>query len=76
MIRALHQSQPPGAPALHCRLLLFPNCLFCLLTAPLLFRSPTSYEDVFRMASYHSGFTPAHELVGFEPQPFPVMPLG
>ncbi len=75
MIRALQQAQPTSDPARRCRLLPIPNRLFFLLTAPLLLRSPKAFEAVLRMGANLSGFTPAHELLDCEPQPFPVLPL-
>jgi hypothetical protein len=37
--------------------------------------SPKAFEAVLRMGANLSGFTPAHQLLGREPQPFPVLPL-
>ena len=75
MIRALQQAQPAGDPARRCRLLPIPNRLFFSIAAPLLLRSPKAFEAVLRMGANLSGFTPAHQLLGREPQPFPVLPL-
>ena len=75
MVRALQQAQPAGDPARSCRLLPIPNRLFFSLAAPLLLRSPKAFEAVLRMGANLSGFTPAHQLLGREPQPFPVLPL-
>ncbi len=75
MIRALQEAQPAGDPARRCRLLPIPNRLFFALAAPLLLRSPKAFEAVLRMGANLSGFTPAHQLLGREPQPFPVLPL-
>ncbi|MBD2422494.1 hypothetical protein [Cyanobium sp. FACHB-13342] len=75
MIKALQQCQPPGDPARHCHLLPIPNRLFFSLAAPLLLRSPKAFEAVLRIGANLSGFTPAHQLLGREPQPFPVLPL-
>ncbi len=75
MISALKQAQPPGDPARGCRLLSIPNRLFFLFAAPLLLRSPKSFEAVLRMGANLSGFTPANQLLGSEPQSFPVLPL-
>ena len=75
MISALQQAQPVGDPARRCRLLPIPNRLFFALAAPLLLRSPKAFEAVLRMGANLSGFTPAHQLLGREPQPFPVLPL-
>lgn len=75
MIRALQHAQPSGDPSRRCRLLSIPNRLFFLLAAPLLLRSPKSFEAVLRMGANLSGFTPAHQLLGCEAQPFPVQPL-
>jgi hypothetical protein len=76
MIRALQQAQPAGDPAHRCRLLSIPNRLFFSLAAPLLLRSPKAFEAVLRMGANLSGFTPAYQLLGREPQSFPVLPLG
>ena len=75
MISALQQAQPADDPARRCRLLLIPNRLFFFFAAPLLLRSPKAFEAVLRMGANLSGFTPAHQLLGCEPQPFPVLPL-
>jgi len=75
MIRALQQAHPADDPARRCRLLPIPNRLFFSLAAPLLLRSPKAFEAVLRMGANLSGFTPAHQLLGREPQPFPVLPL-
>jgi len=75
MISALQQAQPADDPARRCRLLPIPNSIFFSLAAPLLLRSPKSFEAVLRMGANLSGFTPAHQLLGREPQPFPVLPL-
>ncbi len=75
MVSALQQAQPPGDPARRCRLLRIPNPLFFALASPLLLRSPKAFEAVLRMGANLSGFTPAHQLLGSTPQPFPVLPL-
>ncbi len=75
MIRALQQSLPQCDAARGCHLLPIPNRLFFLLASPLLLRSPKAFEAVLRMSVDLSGFTPAHQLLGETPQPFPVMPL-
>jgi len=75
MISALQQAQPLGDPARRCRLLPIPNRLFFLLAAPLLLLSPKAFEALLRMGANMSGFTSAHQLLGSEPQPFPVLPL-
>ncbi|WP_186517642.1 hypothetical protein [Synechococcus sp. PROS-9-1] len=75
MISRLQKAQLSGDPARRCRLLPIPNRLFFLLLAPLLLRSPKAFEAVLRMGANLSGFTPAHQLLGRAPQPFPVLPL-
>ena len=75
LISALQHAQPADDPARRCRLLPIPNRLFFSLAAPLLLRSPKAFEAVLRMGANLSGFTPAHQLLGREPQPFPVLPL-
>lgn len=75
MVRALQEAQPVGDPARRCRLLLIPSRLFFFLAAPLLLFSPKAFEAVLRMGANLSGFTPAHQLLGREPQPFPVVSL-
>lgn len=75
MICALQHAQPADDPARRCRLLPIPNRLFFSLASPLLLRSPKAFEAVLRMGANLSGFTPAHQLLGREPQPFPVLPL-
>ena len=75
MISALQQAQPADDPARRCHLLPIPNRLFFFLAAPLLLLSPKAFEAVLRMSANLSGFTPAHQVLGCEPQPFPVLPL-
>lgn len=75
MIRALQQAQEPSDPARRCHLLHIPKSLFFLLASPLLLRSPKAFEAVLRMGADLSGFTPAHQLLDSDPQPFPVLPL-
>ena len=75
MISALQQAQPAGDPARCCRLLSIPNRVFHSLSSPLLLSSPKAFEAVLRMSANLSGFTPAHQVLGCEPQPFPVLPL-
>ena len=75
MISTLQQAQPPGDAARRCRLLPLPNRLFFSLATPLLLRSPKAFEAVLRMGANLSGFPPAHQLLGREPQPFPVLLL-
>ena len=75
MLAALQQAQPAGDAAHRCQLLPIPNRLFFSLASPLLLRSPKAFEAVLRMGADLSGFTPAHQLLGREPQPFPILPL-
>ena len=75
MISALQHAQPVDDPARRFRLLPIPNRLYFSLVAPLLPRSPKDFEAVLRISSNLTGFTPAHQLLGREPQPFPVLPL-
>lgn len=75
MIRAVQQAQPPGDPAHRCCLLPIPNRLFFALASLLLLRSPKAFEAVLRIGANLSDFTPAYQLLGSEPQPFPVLPL-
>lgn len=75
MLEALQRAQPKGDRARHCRLLPIPNRLFFFLAAPLLLRSPKSFEAVLRMGIDLSGFIPAHQVIGGPPEPFPLLPL-
>ena len=75
MIIAIQQSQSSGDPARRCRLLSIPNRLFFLLAAPLLLRSPKTFEAVLRIGANLSGFTPANQLLKSEFKPFPLLPL-
>lgn len=75
MIRALQNAQAASDPAHRCRLLPVPNRLFFSLAAPMLLRSPKAFEAVLRMGANLAGFTPAHQILGTDPQPFPVLPL-
>lgn len=72
MLAALQQAQPPGDPARRCHLLPIPNRLFFLLAAPLLLRSPKTFEAVLRMGADLAGFTPAHQLLRQPSEPFPL----
>ena len=75
MIRFLQQAQPSGDPARSCSLLSIPNRFYYLLAAPLLLWSPKAFEAALRVGCNLSDFIPAHQLLGSEPQPFPVLPL-
>jgi hypothetical protein len=75
MLHALQRSLPQDDSARHCRLIPVPNRLFFLLASPLLIRSPKAFEAVLRLGADLSGFTPTHQFLGEQPQPFPVMPL-
>ena len=75
MISALQEAHPVDDPARRCLLLPIPNRFFFSLAAPLLLFSPKYFEAVLRIGANLSGFTPAHQLLGREPQPFPVFPL-
>lgn len=75
MIRALQQALHPADPARRCHLVSIPNQLFFLLSTPLLLRSPKAFEAVLRMGANLSDFTPAHQLLGSDAQPFPVLSL-
>jgi hypothetical protein len=75
MIRALQKAQPASDPTQRCRLLPIPNRLFFSLAAPMLPHSPKAFDAVLRMGANLAGFTPAHQLLGTDPQPFPVLPL-
>jgi nucleoside-diphosphate-sugar epimerase len=75
MLRALQRSLPHSDPARTCRLLSLPNPLFFFLSAPLLLRSSKVFEALLRMSADLSGFTPAHQLSGEPPHPFPLLPL-
>ena len=74
MIIALQKAQLTSDPARQCRLLSIPNRLFFLLSAPLFLFSPKAFEAVLRMGANLSGFTPVHQILGSEPQPFPLSP--
>lgn len=75
MIIALQKVLLAADPARRCRLLPIPNRLFFLMASPIGLHSPKAFEAVLRMGANLSGFTPAHELLGCDPQPFPVLPL-
>tara|TARA_B100000674_G_scaffold230892_1_gene189972 strand:+ start:27513 stop:28406 length:894 start_codon:yes stop_codon:yes gene_type:complete len=75
MIRSLLQAQQSRDSAFRCRLLPIPNRLFFSLASPLLLFSPKAFEAVLRTGVNLSGFTPTHQLLSSEAQPFPVFPL-
>ena len=72
MIIDLQSSQSSNDPARHCRLIPIPNRLYFLAATLLLICSPKSYEAVLRIAANLCGFTAVHELLGCDPEPFPV----
>ncbi|MCP9884185.1 hypothetical protein KBY97_03450 [Synechococcus sp. ATX 2A4] len=69
MLERLRHTNGGGA------LLPLPPRLFYALAAPLLMLNPKQFEAVLRMGADLAGFTPAHQLLGGEPQPFPLLPL-
>ncbi len=75
MIMQLMLANPSSDSLSYCHLLPIPNRLFFLLSAPLLLRSPKTFEAVYRMGADLSGFTPVHKFLGTAPQPFPVLPI-
>lgn len=72
MVFALKEAQPMEDPARRCRLLPIPNRLFFAFASPLLLYSPKAFEAVLRMGANLSDFTPVHQILGSEPQSFPV----
>jgi hypothetical protein len=74
-LQAAAQALNPRDPAGRCQLLPLPMRLFHLLAAPLLPLAPKHFEAVLRIEADLAGFTPAHSLLGTEPQPFPMPPL-
>ena len=75
MIVALQQSQPSSDSSRRCILVPIPNRLFFLLSSPFILFSPKIFEALLRMGANLSGFTPAHDFLGSESLPFPVLPL-
>lgn len=75
MLLALQDALPVSDSARRCRLLSVPAPLFQLVAAPLLPFSPKTFEALQRMSVDLSGFTPCHQLLGRDPEPFPVLPL-
>jgi len=75
MLLALQQSLHDSDLARRCSLLPIPTRLFYAFASPLLLHSPKAFEAVLRMGSDLSGFTPAHQLLNVDPQPFPLHPL-
>ena len=75
LIIAIQNSLPASDAARNCRLLSIPNRLFFLLASPLILVSPKAFEAVLRMSANLAGFTPAHHILGTEPQTFPVTSL-
>lgn len=75
MLRALQRTLPQTDSARRCRFLFVPNRLFYSAAAPLILYSPKAFEAVLRMGSDLSGFTPVHQLLKSNPQPFPLLPL-
>ena len=73
MIVALKNSQPLDDRSHHCLLIPIPNRIFFLLVSPLLLISPKAYEAVLRISTNLSAFTPASDLLGVDPQDFPVL---
>lgn len=75
MLQALQKDARKENTSVRCWLLPIPNRLFFLLAAPLLLRSPKTYEAVLRMSADLAGFTPSHQILNESPQPFPLSNL-
>lgn len=75
LLRRLQQALPADDPGRRCRLLPLPAPLLLGLAAPLLLLSPRRFEAVQRMQADLAGFSPAHQLLGVAPEPFPLLPL-
>jgi hypothetical protein len=75
MLTRLRDATPSGDPAHACRFLPLPPRLLLWLAQPLLLLSPRRFEAIQRMQADLAGFTPAHELLGGEAEPFPIPPL-
>lgn len=73
MLAALQAAQPPSDPARRCRLLPIPNRLFWLMSAPLLLRSPRTFEAILRMGADLAGMPPSHQLLDRPAEPFPLI---
>lgn len=75
MLLSMQCALPVGDPGRRCRLLPVPARLLQLAAAPLLVASPKTFEAVQRMSADLAGFTPCHQLLGTDSEPFPVLPL-
>jgi len=58
-----------------CRVITIPEVIYFLLSAPLLPLNPKMFEALMRVKSNLSGFSKAHEILGIDPQVFPILPL-
>jgi hypothetical protein len=58
-----------------CKVVRIPEKMFFLLSAPILPINPKVFEALMRMKSNLSGFSKAHEILGVDPQVFPILPL-
>ena len=58
-----------------CKVVRIPEKMFFLLSAPILPINPKMFEALMRMKSNLSGFSKAHEILGVDPQVFPILPL-
>jgi hypothetical protein len=58
-----------------CRVVTIPEVIYFLLSAPLLPLNPKMFEALMRVKSNLSGFNKAHEILGIDPQVFPILPL-
>ena len=67
--------QRQGNTAGGSRLVAVPARLIHALAAPLLLVSPKRFEAVLRVGADLSGFTPVHQVLQGDPQPFPLHPL-
>lgn len=75
MLRVLQQALPYNDPARRCYVLPIPNRLFHTTLSPLLLFYPKTFEALLRMGVDLSGFTPSHQILSRQPQPFPVQPF-
>jgi len=75
VLSAMQFSLPSRHSARFCLLLPIPNRLLFLFVAFALLASPKTHEALLCIAVNLSGFTAAHEILGQEPQPFPLEPF-
>lgn len=75
MILKIRENMTENTRGKTCKVMRIPEKIYFLLSAPLLPINPNKFEALMRIKSNLSGFSKAHEILGVEPQIFPILPL-